>query len=60
MAAVWFWLVIMVAAVFGVLAVIVHVFSGGAREFAAEMRGPKADAEGGGGEEETPTEAAAA
>lgn len=66
MAEVWFWLVIMVAAVLGIFAVIVHVHSGGAREFAAEMRGPKADVEegggggDGGGEEETPTEAAAA
>lgn len=63
MAEVWFWLVIMVAAVLGVLAVVVHVHSGGAREFAVEMRGPKEDVEaggGGGGEEETPTEAAAA
>lgn len=61
MAEVWFWLVIMVAAVLGVLAVIVHVHSGGAREFAMEMRGPKAEAnieEGGG--KDTPTEAAAA
>lgn len=62
MAEVWFWLVIMIAAVFGIFALIVHVHSGGAREFAAEMRGPKAEAdvEEGGGEEETPTEAAAA
>lgn len=42
MAAVWFWLAIMIAVVFAILAVIVHVHSGGAREFAEEMRGPKA------------------
>lgn len=41
MAAVWFWLVIFLAAVVGVFALIVHVHSGGAREFAAEMRGPQ-------------------
>lgn len=60
MAEVWFWLVIMVAIVLGVFAVVVHVHSGGAREFAEEMRGPKAeaDAEEGGGDK--PTEAAAA
>lgn len=55
MAAVWFWLVIMVAAVVGIFALIVHVHSGGAREFALEMRGPqvaKAAAE------DAPTEAA--
>lgn len=49
MAAVWFWLVIMIAAMVGVLAVIVHVHSGGAREFALEMRGPKVEAEKGEG-----------
>ena len=31
----------MIAVVFAILAVIVHVHSGGAREFADEMRGPK-------------------
>lgn len=61
MAEVWFWLVIMIAAVLGVMAVIIHVHSGGAREFAVEMRGPKAEGDPDkGGDEETPTEAAAA
>lgn len=58
MAEVWFWLVIMVAAAVGIFALIVHVHSGGAREFVGEMRGPKAaDPEGG---EDAATEAAAA
>lgn len=43
MAQVWFWLVIMVAIVVATIAVIVHFHSGGAREFALEMRGPKAE-----------------
>lgn len=55
MAAVWFWLVIMVAAGVGIFALAVHVHSGGAREFALEMRGPKEEAAGG---EDAPTEAA--
>ncbi|CAB1118150.1 unnamed protein product [Ectocarpus sp. CCAP 1310/34] len=59
MAEVWFWLVIMVAAIVAVFALIVHVHSGGAREFVGEMRGPKA-AEPEVGEEEAPAEAAAA
>lgn len=69
MAEVWFWLVIMLAAICGVFAIGVHIHSGGARDFAAEMRGPKAEAEagdeesgGGGGDGggDAPTEAAAA
>ncbi len=67
MAAVWFWLVIMLAAICGVFAIAVHIHSGGARDFAVEMRGPKEETAGGGDEEsggggggDAPTEAAAA
>lgn len=56
MAGVWFALLVMIAVVCLVFAIIVHVHSGGAREFAAEMRGPR-DAASGEGEE---AEAAAA
>lgn len=60
MAEVWFWLVIFIAAVVGVFALAVHVHSGGAREFAVEMRGPKPEADAEAGDGDAPTEAAAA
>lgn len=43
MAQVWFWLVIMVAAFVGLIAVITYVQSGGAAEFAREMAGPPSE-----------------
>lgn len=62
MAEVWFWLVIMIAATIAVFALIVYVISGGAREFALEMRGPKAEKAAGKkkkkGGEDAPAEAA--
>lgn len=56
MSGVWFALLVMIAAVCLVIAVVVHVHSGGAREFAEEIRGPR-DGTSGEGEE---AEAAAA